>query len=52
MSENIQTVWLPKGADVIKGILKMKEKYGIGELKAIEFYAGDGHTLSLSLIHI
>ena len=46
MSENIQTVWLPKGADVLKGILKMKEKYGIGELKAIEFYAGDGHTLS------
>lgn len=46
MSVDANVVWESKGEDVVSHILKLKQKYEIGELHAIELYAGDGHTLS------
>lgn len=46
MSSNLETVWEPKSENVIRDMLELKEKYQIGDLRAIELYGGDGHTLS------
>lgn len=46
MNNNIETVWEAKSEDVIRSMLELKNKYDMGDLKAIELYGGDGHTLS------
>lgn len=46
MNNNIKTVWETKNDDVIEGMLKLKAKYGIEDLRAIELYCGDGHSIS------
>lgn len=46
MNNNLETVWEPKSENVIRDMVELKEKYGIGEFRAIELYGGDGHTLS------
>lgn len=45
MSER-ETIWEAKSEDVIRDMLRLKDRYGIKEFKAIELYGGDGHTLS------
>lgn len=46
MNNNKETIWEAKSEDVIQSMLELKEKYKVGELRAIELYGGDGHTLS------
>ncbi len=46
MKNNTETIWEAKREDVIRDMIKLKNKYGIGDFKAIELYGGDGHTLS------
>lgn len=46
MVNNMETIWEAKSEDVIRDMLKFKNKHGIEEFRAIELYGGDGHTLS------
>jgi len=43
---DMKTIWESKSEDVMRELLILKDRYVIEELKTIELYGGDGHSLS------
>lgn len=49
MSNQTGVIWEGKNEDVIRDIIKLRDKHGIGELRAVELFSSDGHTISADI---